>query len=82
MASRNLMPGNVSAIAGGKDLSIKFGVQSVLDAATLSVHEGDRIGLVGRNGCGKSTFLKIAAGVMKGSSSEFTIRVGIPISPR
>jgi ATP-binding cassette subfamily F protein uup len=74
MASRNLMPGNVSAIAGGKDLSIKFGVQSVLDAATLSVHEGDRIGLVGRNGCGKSTFLKIAAGVMNPDSGEFTRR--------
>ena len=61
MASRKPMPGNVSAIAGGKDLCIKFGIQNILDGATLSIHEGDRIGLVGRNGCGKSTFLKILA---------------------
>ena len=74
MAGRNVTSGNVSAVAGGKDLSIKYGVQSVLDGATLSVHEGDRIGLVGRNGCGKSTFLKIAAGVMNPDSGEFTRR--------
>ncbi len=74
MAGRNVTPKNVSAVAGGKDLSIKYGVQSVLDGATLSVHESDRIGLVGRNGCGKSTFLKIAAGVMDPDSGEFTRR--------
>ena len=68
------MPGNVSAIAGGKDLCIKFGIQNILDCATLSIHEGDRIGLVGRNGCGKSTFLKIAAGVMNPDTGEFTRR--------
>ena len=74
MAGRNIPPKNVSAVAGGKDLSIKYGVQSILDGATLSVHESDRIGLVGRNGCGKSTFLKIAAGVMNPDSGEFTRR--------
>ena len=74
MAARNVTPKNVSAVAGGKDLSVKYGVQNVLDGATLSVHESDRIGLVGRNGCGKSTFLKIAAGVMDPDSGEFTRR--------
>ncbi|MCP4849020.1 MAG: ABC-F family ATP-binding cassette domain-containing protein [Verrucomicrobiaceae bacterium] len=74
MAGRNVTPKTVSAIAGGKDLTINYGVQSILDNATLSVHESDRIGLVGRNGCGKSTFLKIAAGVMDPDSGEFTRR--------
>jgi ATP-binding cassette subfamily F protein uup len=74
MASQNATPKNVSAVVGGKELTIKYGIQTVLDGATLSVHEGDRIGLVGRNGCGKSTFLKIAAGVMTPDSGEFTRR--------
>ncbi len=64
----------VVAVAGGKDLCVRYGTQVVLDNATLSVHEGDRIGLVGRNGTGKSTFLRIAAGETAPDSGEFTTR--------
>jgi len=41
------------------ELSLSFGEQIILNNTSLSIHEGDRIGLVGRNGAGKSTFLKI-----------------------
>ena len=41
------------------ELELHYGEQIILDKASLSVHEGDRIGLVGRNGAGKSSFLKI-----------------------
>src|SRR5690606_30967890 len=41
------------------------GRQNILDKASLSIHAGDRIGMVGRNGSGKSTFLKILAGLME-----------------
>ncbi|PIQ10246.1 MAG: ABC transporter [Ignavibacteriales bacterium CG18_big_fil_WC_8_21_14_2_50_31_20] len=41
------------------EISLNFGEQIIFDNASLSIHEGDRIGLVGRNGAGKSTFLKI-----------------------
>src|SRR5690606_9198147 len=44
--------------------------QVILDKASLSVHDGDRIGLVGRNGAGKSTFLKIISGLMPPDSGE------------
>ena len=43
------------------ELEVSFGEQIILEKASLSIHEGDRIGLVGRNGAGKSTFLKILA---------------------
>jgi ABC transport system ATP-binding/permease protein len=52
------------------ELEVHFGEQIILDKASLSVHEGDRIGLVGRNGAGKSTFLKIISGLIPPDSGE------------
>lgn len=52
------------------ELKTQFGEQVVLDKASLSVHEEDRIGLVGRNGVGKSTFLKLISGLMVPDSGE------------
>ncbi len=46
----------------------------MLDHATLTIREGERVGLVGRNGSGKSTFLQIAAGVMKPDAGEYNQR--------
>lgn len=54
------MEKNISpVILTAMELDVHFGEQIILDKASLSIHEGDRIGLVGRNGTGKSTFLKI-----------------------
>src|SRR5687767_996050 len=39
-----------------------FGARAILDGASLSIGPSERVGLVGRNGCGKSTFLRILAG--------------------
>lgn len=61
-------------IASANNLSVKYGTQVVLDNATLAFTEGERVGLVGRNGSGKSTFLGIAAGVRQADSGEFTWR--------
>lgn len=57
-------------ILSALELEVHFGEQVILDNASLSVHEGDRIGLVGRNGAGKSTFLKIISGLMPPDSGE------------
>jgi len=65
-----------SAIASAKDLCVQFGYQKVLDGATLAIQKGERIGLVGRNGCGKSTFLKICAGMDVPDSGDYSIRNG------
>jgi ATP-binding cassette subfamily F protein uup len=62
------------AIASANQLVVRFGTQRVLDGATLTIHEGERVGLVGRNGSGKSTFLRIAAGANEPDSGEFTRR--------
>ena len=50
------------SVISAKELTVRYGPQTVLDEASLNIDEGERLGLVGRNGSGKSTFLQIAAG--------------------
>lgn len=52
--------------------SISFGDQPVLDNVDLAIDADQRIALVGRNGTGKSTLLKILAGMIKPDSGERT----------
>ena len=66
-------------ILSAMDLEVHFGEQVVLDKASLSVHASDRIGLVGRNGSGKSTFLKIISGIMQPDSGEVAERKDLVI---
>src|SRR5206468_979678 len=65
---------SAAVIASATNLSVKYGRQVVLDRATIAFTEGEHIGLVGRNGSGKSTFLQIAAGVAQPDEGEFTRR--------
>jgi ATP-binding cassette subfamily F protein uup len=48
-----------------KDIGLSFGDPPLLDGAILSVAPGERLCLVGRNASGKSTLLKIAAGMIE-----------------
>jgi ATP-binding cassette subfamily F protein uup len=61
-------------IASATELTVRYGPHVVLDRATIAIGEGERIGLVGRNGCGKSTFLRIAAGELQPDAGQFTRR--------
>ena len=63
-----------NAIVSANELVVRYGVQTVLDNATLTINEGERVGLVGRNGSGKTTFLQIAAGILQPDSGEFIRR--------
>src|ERR1700731_4354725 len=65
---------SAAVVASAKSLSVKYGTQVVLDGATIAFTEGEHIGLVGRNGSGKSTFLQPAAGGAKAASGEFACR--------
>lgn len=63
-----------ASLLSASQLSVSYGAQTVLNNATLAISEGERVGLVGRNGCGKSTFLKIAATVLEPDSGEVITR--------
>jgi ABC transport system ATP-binding/permease protein len=50
------------SVISAKELTVRYGPQTVLDETSLNIDEGEHLGLVGRNGSGKSTFLQILAG--------------------
>lgn len=51
-------------ILSGTNLTLQYGDDLILDGVSLSIEQSERIGIVGRNGCGKSTLIKILAGVL------------------
>jgi len=62
------------SILAAQNLVVRYGPQTVLNNATLNVHQTDRIGLIGSNGSGKSTLLKIIAGIMQPDSGSISRR--------
>ena len=70
----------MSTIFNATEVTVRYNERAILDAATLSIDDGQRIGLVGRNGCGKTTFLKILAGLVSPDSGEVTRRNGVMVS--
>jgi len=70
----------MSTIINATDVTVRYGDRAILDSATLAIDEGQRIGLVGRNGCGKTTFLKLLAGLQSPDSGDITRRRDLLIS--
>lgn len=66
-----------AAILSLKDLTLSFGRHNVLDGATFAVGEGEKVGFVGRNGSGKSSLLRILAGVEQADSGIVSRRQGM-----
>ena len=44
------------------DLSLSFGTRRILDKISFSLAENDKLGIIGVNGCGKSTLFKVITG--------------------
>ncbi|HKS38253.1 MAG TPA: ABC-F family ATP-binding cassette domain-containing protein, partial [Verrucomicrobiae bacterium] len=68
------------SIITASEITVRYGERAVLDAATLGIDEGDRIGLVGRNGCGKTTFLRVLAGLQSPDSGEVSRRRNLVVT--
>lgn len=58
----NIPAANTSTILSAAGLCLSYGNQILLDDATIAIHAGEKIGMVGRNGTGKSSCLKILTG--------------------
>jgi ATPase subunit of ABC transporter with duplicated ATPase domains len=66
-------------LLGVENIHLEYPTKQVFDGVTLGIDEGDRIGVVGRNGDGKSTLLRLLAGRMQPDSGRVTRRGGVTI---
>jgi ATP-binding cassette subfamily F protein 3 len=64
------------SLVAAKALSLAFGPKVVLDAASFTIGPHDRIGLIGANGTGKSSLMRILAGTSYPDSGELVFRRG------
>ena len=56
-----------------RDISKSYGIQEVLKNITFSINEGDKVGIIGSNGEGKSTLFKIITKELSQDSGEIFI---------
>lgn len=63
-------------LLGAEGLRLEYPTKVVFDGVSLGVDEGDRIGIVGRNGDGKSSLLRMLAGLVEPDSGRVTVRGG------
>ena len=67
------------ALLSLQNLNIAFGGPQLLDDATLQIKRGERICVLGRNGEGKSTLLKIITGSLEPNSGEMIRQPGLKV---
>ena len=66
-------------LLGAEAISLDFPTKRVFDSLTIGINEGDRIGVVGRNGDGKSTLLKLLSKRMEPNEGKVTHRGGLRV---
>lgn len=66
-------------LLGGEALHLSFPTKNVFDAVTVGLNEGDRVGIVGRNGDGKSSLLALLSGRLSPDAGRVTVRGGVRI---
>jgi len=64
-------------LLGAENLHLEYPNRIVFDSVSLGINEGDRIGIVGRNGDGKSSLLAMLAGKLEPYSGRVTRRTGL-----
>ncbi len=67
-------------LLGAEALHLEYPTRVIFDKLTIGLDEGDRIGIVGRNGDGKSTLLRMLAGRLEPDSGRVTRRGGVTLA--
>ena len=62
-----------------RDIGVRFGAVTALQAVTLELHRGERLALVGANGSGKSTLLRVLHGLVAASGQRQQAVLGRPL---
>ena len=68
------------ALLGLQDVSIAFGGPAVLDRARFALERGERVCLLGRNGAGKSTIMKLLDGTMSPNGGDVVRQTGVSVT--
>jgi ABC-type multidrug transport system ATPase subunit len=68
-------------ILTGREIRKSLGHRAVLRGASLTLRRGERVALVGENGCGKSTFLHIVAGLLEADEGELVVPRTLGFAP-
>lgn len=68
------------ALINLKNIKVGFGSPLLLDGVDLQIEKGERVCLVGRNGTGKSTFMKVISGGLEPDGGDISRLPGIKIS--
>jgi ATP-binding cassette subfamily F protein uup len=68
------------ALIACRSLRMAFGGRPLFQDANLQIERGERIGLLGRNGEGKSTLLEILSGVLRPDSGEMVLESGVRVA--
>ena len=66
-------------LLGAEALHLEYPTRVVFDSVTIGLNEGDRVGIVGRNGDGKSTLLKLLSGRIEPDGGRVTRRRGVTL---
>ena len=67
-------------LLSAEHLSINFGSRQLLDDVNFYLNEGDKTGVIGINGTGKSTFLKVLAGVTEADAGRVSRNPNVQVS--
>jgi ABC transport system ATP-binding/permease protein len=70
----------VAHLLGAEAVHLEYPTQVVFDSVSLGVNDGARIGIVGRNGDGKSSLLRLLTGQQQPDSGRVTQRSGLRVS--
>ena len=70
----------VAHLLGAEALGLRYPTQVVFDGLTVGVNDGDRVGIVGRNGEGKSSLLGMLTGRITPDSGRVTRRGGLRVT--
>ena len=67
-------------LLSAEHLSINFGSRQLLDDVNFYLNEGDKVGVIGINGTGKSTFLKVLSGVTEPDGGTISRNPNVQVS--
>jgi len=68
------------ALISCRNLHVNWGGRALLDDVSLQIERGERVGLVGRNGEGKSTLLSVVAGALQPEGGEVLLESGVRVA--